>query len=118
MFIFIMKWKLVTITYCGLILFLSSLSPGEIPQDALTVPDKLAHFVIYAGLGIFCWGGFGRGGVGFPWAVFAFCVCFGIADECWQDWLDRSRTADVWDAATDALGAFSGIVVSKLFWKR
>ena len=113
-----MKWKIIFFLYCGVILFLSSLSPGEIPQDALTVPDKLAHFVLYAGLGTLSWGGFGRGNAGFPWALFSFGVCFGIMDECWQDWLDRSRTAEVWDVAMDACGAFAGLVVSMIFWKK
>ena len=56
--------------------------------------------------GYFGMGCIWEGSSGFPWALFAFCCCFGIADECWQDWLDRSRVADVWDVASDAAGAF------------
>ena len=50
--------------------------------------------------------------------IFSFGVCFGIMDECWKDWLDRSRTAEVWDVAMDACGVFAGLVVSMIFWKK
>ena len=32
----------------------------------------------YGIMGILAWGAFGRGGVGFPWGLLTFCVCFGI----------------------------------------
>jgi len=50
--------------------------------------------------------------------LFAFCACFGIADECWQDWWGKGRSPEVWDAAMDATGAFIGLLVSMVFWKR
>ena len=57
-------------------------------------------------------------GSGFPWGLLAFCACFGIADECWQDWLGSGRSPDAWDAAADAAGAFIGLILSMVFWKR
>ena len=41
---------------------------------------------------------------------------FGIMDECWQDWIGKSRSADVWDAAADAVGSLLGVTVAQLFW--
>lgn len=113
-----LKWRIGFLIYCCLVLYLSSLSPKELPDEALRVPNHALHFVEYAVMGILGWAAFGRGVAGFPWAIFAFCCCFGIADECWQDWLDRSRTADVWDAAFDAAGAFAGLLFSMVFWRR
>ena len=114
----IMKWRIGFFAYCALVLYFSSLSPKEFPEQALSFPDHAIHFMEYALMGILGWGAFGRGSSGFPWALFAFCCCFGIADECWQDWLDRSRVADVWDVASDAAGAFAGLLLSMVFWKR
>jgi VanZ family protein len=37
-------------------------------------------------------------------------------DECWQDWIGKSRSADVWDAAADAVGSLLGVTVAQLFW--
>ena len=79
-----MKWKIGFVAYCFLILWLSSLAPKELPEQTTSVPDYILHLVEYCLLGILAWAAFG--GSGFPWGLFAFCVCFGIADECWQDW--------------------------------
>ena len=100
------KWKLFLLLYCGLVLYVSSMSPNDLPGDGVAVSDKALHMLEYGIMGILAWGAFGRGGVGFPWGLLTFCVCFGIGDECFQDWLDHARTPDVWDAAADAAGAF------------
>lgn len=113
-----LKWRIGLLAYCSLVLYFSSLSPKELPTQALAFPDQALHFMEYALMGILGWGAFGRGSSGFPWALFAFCCCFGIADECWQDWLDRSRIGDVWDIAYDTAGAFVGLLLSMVFWKR
>ena len=42
-------------------------------------------------MGILAWGAFGKGGAGFPWGLLAFCACFGIGDECFQDWMGNAR---------------------------
>lgn len=114
-----MKWKIGFVVYCCLILWLSSLAPKELPDQASAIPDYILHLVEYCLLGILSWGAFGRvSGAGFPWGLFAFCACFGIADECWQDWWGRGRSPEVWDVAMDATGAFIGLLVSMVFWKR
>ena len=112
------KWKIGLGLYCALVLYVSSMSPGELPKTGVAVSDKAIHLVEYAIMGILAWGAFGKGGSGFPWGLLAFCACFGIADECWQDWLGTGRSPDVWDAAADAAGAFIGLILSMVFWKR
>ena len=91
--------------WIGIILCLGALCikyvAGEIPDTGVVVSDKALHLTEYAIMGILAWGAFGRGGTGFPWGLLAFCACFGIADECWQDWLGTGRSPDVWDAAAD-----------------
>jgi VanZ family protein len=113
-----LKWRIGFVFYCCLVFYVSSLSPQDLPDEPSSLPDKALHFIEYCLMGLLGWGAFGRGTAGFPWALFAFCACFGIADECWQDWLDRSRSPDVWDVAMDAAGAFCGLLVSMVFWKR
>ena len=112
------KWKITLALYCGAVLYLSSMSPGEIPDAPVKVSDKALHLVEYALMGILAWGAFGKGGTGFPWGLLAFCACFGIGDECFQDWMGNARNPDVWDAAADAVGAFIGLLLSMVFWKR
>ena len=112
------KWKIGLGLYCGLVIYLSSLTPSDLPEGGFGVSDKILHVIKYAIMGVLAWGGFGRSGGGFPWGLFAFCACFGVADECWQDWLGSGRSPEVWDAAADAVGAFSGLLLSMVFWKR
>ena len=110
------KWRVALVAYCGVVLYLSSISPGDMPAGPKMVSDKVLHFVEYAIMGVLAWAAFGRGASGFAWGLFAFCACFGIADECWQEF--HGRTPDVWDAAADAVGAFGGLLLSMVFWKR
>ena len=112
------KWRVALVAYCGVVLYVSSISPGDMPDGEKVVWDKVLHFVEYAIMGVLAWAAFGRGTSGFAWGLFAFCACFGIADECWQDWLDHARTPDVWDAAADAVGAFTALILCQVFWKR
>tara|TARA_B100000405_G_scaffold159628_1_gene111521 strand:- start:429 stop:773 length:345 start_codon:yes stop_codon:yes gene_type:complete len=112
------KWRVGLAAYCVVVLYLSSMSPGDLPDGPKAVSDKLLHFVEYAVMGGLAWAGFGKGAGGFPWGLFAFCACFGIADECWQDWLGHARTPDVWDAAADAAGSFCSLLLCMVFWKR
>ena len=111
------RWKTLFAVYCGLILYVSSwevvprgISPG--------FSDKTLHFGEYFVLGLLAWRAFASARGAFPWGLVAFGACFGIADECWQDWLDHARTPDVWDAAADAVGAFTALVLCQVFWKR
>ena len=111
-------WKVVFLGYCGAVLYLSSMSPSQLPDGEAVISDKALHMLEYGLMGILAWGAFGRSASGFPWGLLTFCVCFGIGDECFQDWLDHARSPDVWDAAADAVGAFIGLLLSMVFWKR
>ena len=111
-----LKWKIGLAAYCCLVLYVSSLSRPELPDGpGIKNFDKLLHFGEYAVMGVLSWAAFGQDKRGFSWGLFAFCVCFGIADECWQDW--HARTSDAWDAAADAAGAFAGLLLCQLFRK-
>lgn len=114
------KWKIGLAAYCCLVLYASSLSQPDLPLPegpGIKNFDKVLHFGEYAVMGVLAWAAFGRRTSGFPWGLFAFCVCFGIVDECWQGLSGGDRNADVWDAAADASGAFVGLLLCKLFWK-
>jgi VanZ family protein len=112
------KWKFGLAVYCCLVLYASSLSQPDLPGGTgVKNFDKVLHFVEYAVMGILSWAALGRGTKGFAWGGFAFCVCFGIADECWQGLSGGDRNADVWDAAADASGAFVGLLFCRIFRK-
>ena len=112
------KWKIGLGLYCGLVLYVSSMTQPDLPSGPkIENFDKVLHFIEYAVMGVLAWAAFGHGKYGFAWGLFAFCACFGIADECWQDWLGHARTPDVWDAAADAAGAFCGLLGCRCFGK-
>ena len=109
-----LKWKIGLAAYCCLVLYVSSLSQPELPDGpGIKNFDKLLHFGEYAVMGVLSWAAFGQKKEGFPGDSLPF-VCFGIADECWQDWHARS---DAWDAAADAAGAFAGLLLCQVFRK-
>jgi len=112
-----MKWKIIFFLYAGLILWVSSLAPADLPKETAAIPDYILHFCEYGLLAVLAWAAFG-GGAGFPWGLFALCVCFGITDECWQDWWGRGRSPEVWDIAADTIGSFAGLLLSMVFWRR
>ena len=110
------KWKILFLAYCGLILFVSSLSPKELPEGSAFISDKFLHICEYGLFGILSWGAFAvRKGI-FPWGLVVLGAWFGILDECWQDWMDNNRVADVWDIAADSFGSLLGVVAAHLFW--
>ena len=110
------RWKFLFLAYCVLILYVSSLSPKELPEGPELVSDKFLHLCEYGLFGVLSWGAFAvRKGI-FPWGLVVLGAWFGIFDECWQEWLGRSRSAEVWDVAADAVGSLLGVVVAQLFW--
>ena len=112
------KWKILFLSYCGVILYVSSLTLDTVPEPVFVISAKVLHLGEYGLFGILAWGAFGvRKGV-FPWGLVALGAWFGIMDECWQDWLDNNRTADVWDAAADAVGSLLGVTFAQLFWNK
>ena len=74
------KWKIGLGIYCALVIYVSSMSPGELPRTEVAVSDKVIHLVEYAIMGILAWGAFGkaRGGVVSPGAYWLFASVLGL----------------------------------------
>ena len=51
------KWKIGLGIYCALVIYVSSMSPGELPRTGVAVSDKVIHLVEYSIMGILAWGG-------------------------------------------------------------
>ena len=110
------RWKFLFLAYCGLILYVSSLSLDKVPEPVFLLSDKILHLCEYGLFGVLSWGAFAvRKGI-FPWGLVVLGAWFGIFDECWQEWMDNNRVADVWDIAADAVGSLLGVVAAQLFW--
>ena len=62
------KWKIILALYCGAVLYVSSMSPGEIPDAPVKVSDKALHLVEYGIMGILAWGAFEREELDSPWS--------------------------------------------------
>ena len=63
--------------YCGLVIYLSSLTPGDLPEGGFAVSDKILHFIEYA-IMVAAWG-IWQEWRRVSWGLFAFCACFGVA---------------------------------------
>ena len=100
--------------YAGLIFYLSSLSQPEayMPSLFLELGDKALHAIEYAVLGILCYRAF-RHAAGTGAARHAVLLAiivsagYGATDELHQAFVPL-RQADIWDFATDAIGAAMG----------
>ena len=68
-----LKWKIALSLYCAAVLYISSLPPGNLPEQTAMVPDKVLHMIEYAIMGILAWGAFGISGGGFPWGLLLQC---------------------------------------------
>ena len=63
------RWKFLFLLYCGLILYVSSLAPKELPDGPSVVSDKVLHLLEYGLWGILCWGAFVKRRGLFPWGL-------------------------------------------------
>lgn len=90
------------IAYAGLIFALSSFSSFPVPKEIWSF-DKVIHGLEYAGFGYLVARAFG-GRVG--WAAIAAAL-YGVTDELHQSFVP-GRSADVFDAVADAIGAAIG----------
>ncbi len=107
--------------YCGLIVYLSSLShPSQnLPSIFSALSDKLVHGVEYGILGILVYRAIQhttqiRQSIGM--AIFC-AVIFGISDELHQ-WYVPHRHADIWDVVADASGATFCILIWVFIMKK
>lgn len=105
---------------CG-ILWLSSLTPDELPSAAHLVWDKVNHFVAYA-LGGWLAGRALRLSrptvpvVGVVVAAVLLISAFGAVDELWQEYTPGRSGGDFYDWTADTLGAIAGASLS--LWAR
>jgi hypothetical protein len=105
------------ILYCGLIFLLSSMS--RVPALPGGMSDKMAHALLYSGLGFLAAralaGGFGRP---VPWrvvpAVAAFAALYGLSDEAHQLFVP-GRQFDLRDTVADVVGGVAGAVLLRLW---
>jgi len=101
--------------YCLLIFLLSSSS--GLPDLPRGFSDKIAHLLLYSGLGFLVARAM-AGGVGQPFpgwtiaAAAAACAVYGFTDEAHQLFVPR-RQFDLMDLAADGIGAAAG---ATLLW--
>jgi len=103
--------------WCGGILWLSSLGPGDLPKAALLTWDKLNHFAAFAvggWLAATAWQ-LGRPSVSNLWRVglpIVIVAAFGALDELVQLFTPGRTGADLYDWIADFLGAVAGALFS------
>ena len=97
----VLRW-LPALAWMGVI-FWSSSGPAPAPPG-IEIPDKVAHFVVYAVLGTLLWLAAGhRGGVLAAVITMAVGGGYGALDEAHQRFVP-ARTAEVADWAADLAG--------------
>lgn len=100
---------LPVVLYCAVIFGLSSMS--TVPEAISHGWDKVAHVVLYAGLGVFVgrYVTLGLGlGVGRVVALAGlFCLAYGISDEFHQLYVE-GRSAELGDVIADFVGGLGG----------
>lgn len=101
---------------CG-ILWLSSLTPDELPSAAHLVWDKLNHVLAYALGGWLAATALRRSRpsssvIGAIVTVVALIAAFGALDELWQEFTPGRSGGDVYDWIADALGATAGAALT------
>ncbi len=105
------------VLYCAGIFILSGLP--QVPDTVSWIPDKLGHFVLYAGLGFLVAREIRHGGVRtsrWIWMGSAiFCLFYGVTDELHQS-VVPGRSAEIRDVAADTAGGFAAGVINVL-WK-
>ena len=108
----IVCWTAVVV-WMGLIFFLSSQSqlPHVIPAGLPQIQDVAGHFTVYAVLGVLLWWALRGAGVRHPffWAL-AVAVLYGASDEFHQSFVPN-RNPDIFDVATDFVGAATALLV-------
>jgi len=100
------------VVWMAVIFWLSS-RPGPAPAG-IEIPDKIAHFAVYAVLGALLWRAAAPLGAGAAAALgIVICALYGVSDEFHQR-LVPGRTADVRDWIADIAGAAAAVVVTVL----
>jgi len=94
-----------------LILVALSLPGKSLPDTSLLNYDKAAHFILFFVLTLLWLAATYRGSMGRAWSVLALILAFSGVSEVYQSWLPFERSADVVDAAADAVGALAGFLL-------
>ena len=110
-------WSVLACWAVG-ILWLSSLTPRELPEAAFLVSDKLNHFIAFAVGG---WLAASALGVSRPQAGPAGCIvlailliaAFGAFDESLQKFTPGRTGGDLYDWIADFLGAIAGALSTR-----
>ena len=105
------------VCWAGGVLWLSSLTPQELPEAAFIAWDKVNHFLAYAVGG---WLAAGAMRLSWPLAPVAgrivlavvLVAAFGIVDESLQALTPGRTGGDIGDWIADVLGAVAGAVAS------
>lgn len=112
-----MMWWTALFGWATVILWLSSLTPAEMPDSAFLIWDKLSHFTFYA-LGGWLAASALRasrpraGAVGIMVAAVILIGTFGILDEAFQTLTPGRTGGDVDDWFADVLGATAGALLT------
>jgi VanZ family protein len=97
------------VAYCALIFLLSGME--TLPESASAIPDKVAHVILYSGLGFLVarWLRRSKGRTPFSACCIAtvFCLLYGSSDEFHQYFVP-GRTMEVGDVFADVLGGLLG----------
>ncbi|MCB0932296.1 MAG: VanZ family protein [Mycobacterium sp.] len=107
---------------CG-ILWLSSLTPDELPSAAHLVWDKLNHFLAYALGGWLAANAIrlsrpSASVIGTIVTAVVLIAAFGALDELWQEFTPGRSGGDLYDWIADALGATVGAALTLVPWCR
>lgn len=102
--------RLLAPLWTMLILVALSLPGSSLPDASLLDYDKAAHFILFFVLTLLWLAATYRGNMGRAWGVLALILAFSGISEVYQSWLPFQRSADVVDAAADALGALAGFL--------
>jgi len=104
----LIKYWAPVFLYCGIIVYLSSLSypSRHLPSLLFGLSDKLVHGVEYGILGILLYRALHQTNRTIRSICLAiiWAVAFGISDEMHQ-WFVPNRQADLWDLLADTIGA-------------
>jgi len=99
----------------GLFIVWASLRPTG-ASNAIPHTDKVLHLLVYALLGgaiTLAWPKLSK------WRIFWGCVVLGAALELGQGLMETGRTASIWDALANSIGAALGIyavvLMSRIF---
>jgi VanZ family protein len=107
-------WAL-TAAWAGLIFILSSIPGRRMPNLAVLSYDKVLHAMVYGVLGGLCLAAakktFAIGAVGLVAIAVAAASFYGLTDEFHQVFVP-GRSADLRDAAADAMGALVGACIA------